>query len=74
MDKWRGITPNEPVTLDEFMAKYCEQRSKRSRRYRQKALGAGTDPLQESADIDAGSIRCQGWLGGLLSHYYRQAG
>lgn len=36
-EAWPGI-PNEPVTLDEFMAKYCEKRSRSTRRYQRKAL------------------------------------
>ena len=34
---WSGVA-NEPVTLDEFMVRHCEKRSKESRRYRRKAL------------------------------------
>jgi len=34
---WDGI-PNEPITLDQFMAKHCEKRSKEVRKYRRKAL------------------------------------
>ena len=34
---WADI-PNEPITLDTFMAKYCEKRSRTTRRYRRKAL------------------------------------
>jgi CheY-like chemotaxis protein len=29
---------NEPITLDQFMATYCEKRSKETRKYRRKAL------------------------------------
>jgi hypothetical protein len=34
---WADI-PNQPVTLDEFMAKYCEKRTEQSRRSRRRAL------------------------------------
>lgn len=34
---WADI-PNEPITLDEFMAGFCDKRSKESRRYRRQAL------------------------------------
>jgi len=37
-----GYIPNEPVTLDQFMVKYCEKRSKETRKYRRKALLAAT--------------------------------
>jgi hypothetical protein len=36
-EAWTGI-PNEPVTLDAFMARFCEKRSGESRRYRRHAL------------------------------------
>jgi len=36
-EAWPGI-PDDPITLDEFVAKYCEQRSRQTRRYRRKAL------------------------------------
>jgi hypothetical protein len=26
----------------------------------------------DAAEIEAGPIRCQRWLGGLLNHYYRR--
>lgn len=35
--RWASV-PNEPVTLDEFMAKFCESRSKQHRVYRKRAL------------------------------------
>jgi putative transposase len=35
--------------------------------------GAGEAPPLRVAETEAGSIRCQRWLGGLLNHYYRQA-
>jgi len=34
---WAGI-PNEPITLDQFMVRYCEVRTKNLRRSRRKAL------------------------------------
>ena len=34
---WADI-PNEPITLDQFMVKYCEKRSEGSRRSRRRAL------------------------------------
>ena len=33
---WDHI-PNEPITLDQFMVKHCEKRSKETRKYRRKA-------------------------------------
>ncbi|MGB2824714.1 MAG: hypothetical protein WBF17_27325, partial [Phycisphaerae bacterium] len=36
-DVWEGI-PNEPVTLDAFMARFCEKRSSKLRRFRRYAL------------------------------------
>ena len=35
--KWPSL-PSEPITLDQFMAKYCEKRSKEVRKHRRKAL------------------------------------
>jgi len=35
--RWPNVS-NEPVTLDEFMAKYCEHRSKENRKFRKRAL------------------------------------
>jgi len=37
---WADI-PNEPITLDEFMVKYCQKRSKQVPRHRRQALVAG---------------------------------
>jgi hypothetical protein len=34
---WPNI-PNEPITVEAFMAKYCEKREKATRRYRRDAL------------------------------------
>lgn len=34
---WTDI-PNDPITLDAFMARYCEKRSREVRRYRRQAL------------------------------------
>jgi hypothetical protein len=31
------------------------------------------DPPPGESDFDAGTIRCQPFLGGLLRHYYRHA-
>jgi hypothetical protein len=36
-------------------------------------VGAGEDPSPEVTEVEGESIRCQRWLGGLLSHYYREA-
>jgi putative transposase len=36
-------------------------------------VGAAEDPPPQDADTEAGSIRCQHWLRGLLNHYYRRA-
>lgn len=36
-------------------------------------LGNLNGPLPQADRIEPGSIRCKRWLGGLLSHYYRQA-
>ncbi|MFA6132855.1 MAG: integrase core domain-containing protein [Phycisphaerae bacterium] len=38
-----------------------------------KPPGAGESPPQMGDEVEAASIRCQRWLGGLLSHYYRKA-
>jgi putative transposase len=35
--------------------------------------GMTQDPLPQAAEGEANPIRCRRWLGGLLSHYYRQA-
>jgi len=35
--RWPGI-PNEPIEIDEFMAKFCEQRTKQARKHRKDAL------------------------------------
>jgi len=35
--RWPNI-PNEPITLDDFMAKFCEPRSKENRKHRKQAL------------------------------------
>lgn len=51
-DRYAGI-PDEPVDLDEFMARFCEERSKQNRICRKKALLAaarhGTVQLPELA-------------------------
>ena len=36
-ERWPDV-PNDPVTLDEFMAKSCEPRSKENRKFRKRAL------------------------------------
>ena len=36
-------------------------------------VGAGEDSSQAGDEVEATSIGCQRWLGGLLSHYYRKA-
>jgi len=36
-ERWPNV-PSDPVTLDEFMAKYCERRSKENRKFRKRAL------------------------------------
>ena len=38
-----------------------------------RTLGACGDPPREIAEVEAGSIRCQRWLSGLLNHYHRRA-
>lgn len=35
--RWQSI-PNEPVELDDFMARFCEQRTRETRRFRKRAL------------------------------------
>ena len=35
-------------------------------------LSASDDPLMCASESDSGPIRRRVWLGGLLSHYYRQ--
>jgi len=35
--QWAGV-PNEPIELDDFMAEFCEPRSKQNRIYRKRAL------------------------------------
>ena len=37
LDAWAGI-PNEPITLDALMARFCERRSSELRRFRRHAL------------------------------------
>ena len=36
-----------------------------------RTLGAFEEPPPQIDEIEAGSVRCQRWLGGLLKHYYR---
>jgi len=40
-DRWKNI-PNAPITLDDFMAKFCEPRSKENRKHRRLALLAAS--------------------------------
>jgi len=36
-------------------------------------VGVTDDPEPQPPDVAIGTIKRQRWLGGLLSHYYRQA-
>jgi putative transposase len=36
-------------------------------------VGVADDPEPQPPDVEIGAVKCQRWLGGLLSHYYRQA-
>jgi len=55
---WADI-PNEPITLDQFMVKYCEKRSKEARKYRRLALqgAARNRPEQIKLPPEAGQFR-----------------
>jgi hypothetical protein len=55
-DGWAG-TPNEPITLDAFMARYCEKRSGELRRFRRLApLGAARNG-KVALPLEAGPYR-----------------